>query len=163
MLERRRSARRIRVTILNRQRRRRISAPGLRSILELAAAMQDVQDLEMTLVLGGDRLLGSLNARFRRSAYPTDVLAFVAEGNNEPGDVVINVEAAARQARQRGHSLRSELAVLAIHGLLHLLGHDHETDGGRMRRLETRIRRRLLLERPNVGRRRVKNRACSVP
>jgi probable rRNA maturation factor len=60
------------------------------------------------------------------------------------GDLAISVETARRQAQEAGHALADEAAVLLLHGVLHLLGHDHETDGGRMRRLETRIARRLL-------------------
>jgi probable rRNA maturation factor len=57
---------------------------------------------------------------------------------------VISVETAGRNARGLGRTLAQELDVLALHGLLHLLGHDHETDDGRMERLERRLRRRLL-------------------
>ena len=58
------------------------------------------------------------------------------------GDVVIARGVARRQAREAGHSELTELKVLALHGLLHLLGYDHERDGGRMRRVERRLRRR---------------------
>jgi len=61
------------------------------------------------------------------------------------GDVVISLETAARQAAERGHSTARELQILLVHGLLHLMGHDHETDRGRMRRLESAWRRRLGL------------------
>ena len=61
------------------------------------------------------------------------------------GDLAISRHAAARQARQFGHSLDTELRILILHGLLHLAGHDHECDHGRMRRLEDRLRRRLGL------------------
>jgi probable rRNA maturation factor len=62
------------------------------------------------------------------------------------GDIVIARGVAARQAREAGHSLATELRVLALHGLLHLLGHDHERDNGRMARLERRLRREGGLE-----------------
>ena len=58
------------------------------------------------------------------------------------GDIVIARGVATRQARDAGHSLGTELRVLALHGLLHLLGHDHERDNGRMARLESRLRRK---------------------
>jgi len=70
------------------------------------------------------------------------VLSFAAEEPGELGDVVIAAGVAARQARQAGHSLAVELRVLALHGLLHLLGYDHERDDGRMARLERRLRRK---------------------
>jgi probable rRNA maturation factor len=60
------------------------------------------------------------------------------------GDIVIATGTARKQAKEAGHSYQAELRVLALHGLLHLLGYDHETadDAGRMRRVETRLRRR---------------------
>jgi probable rRNA maturation factor len=75
------------------------------------------------------------------------------------GDIVIARGVARRQAREAGHGERTEWRVLALHGLLHLLGYDHETDGGEMIRLERRLRRRAglrngLIERAGGGRRR---------
>lgn len=72
----------------------------------------------------------------------TDVLSFPADEKGQLGDVVIAVGVARRQAREAGHSLQTELRVLALHGLLHLLGYDHEHDQGRMARLERRLRRK---------------------
>ena len=63
------------------------------------------------------------------------------------GDIVISVDTARRQARRRGSTLPRELRVLALHGLLHLLGHDHETDNGEMRRIEYRLRRKFRITR----------------
>ena len=60
------------------------------------------------------------------------------------GDIIISVETAQRQALDRNHSLERELQILVIHGLLHLLGHDHETDQGQMRRKELMLQRKLL-------------------
>jgi probable rRNA maturation factor len=73
------------------------------------------------------------------------------------GDIVIARGVARRQARGAGHSERTELRVLALHGLLHLLGYDHERDDGRMRRVERRLRRKGglregLIERAGAGR-----------
>ena len=71
----------------------------------------------------------------------TDVLSFPSDERGCLGDVVIAAGVARRQARRAGHSLQTELCVLALHGLLHLLGYDHERDAGRMARLEARLRR----------------------
>jgi probable rRNA maturation factor len=72
------------------------------------------------------------------------VLSFPGPGGEEGlGDVVISVPTAARSARRQGHGVARELDILALHGFLHLLGYDHETDDGTMGRLEARLRRDL--------------------
>lgn len=134
----------LRVTLLNRQRRRRVSGPRLERVLAGAASALRV-DGELALVLAGDRLLRRLNRQYRGKDRPTDVLSFPGEGGEAGlGDVVISVETAERNARGLGRTLPQELDVLALHGFLHVLGHDHETDDGTMDRLERRLRRRLL-------------------
>ena len=82
----------------------------------------------------------ALNKRFRRTDKATDVLSFPAGERGELGDVIIAAGVARRQALAAGHSLQTELRVLALHGLLHLLGYDHETDDGRMLKVERRLR-----------------------
>jgi len=105
----------------------------------------------------------SLNKAYRRLDRPTDVLSFSEHLRHlshpaHLGDVVISTQTARRQAREAGHSYASELKVLALHGLLHLLGYDHhsQADRGRMARLERRLRRKGglragLIERARVG------------
>lgn len=99
----------------------------------------------MTLVVTSDRRIRTLNRTWRGLDKATDVLSFPAGDHPGPGrhlgDVVISRDTAARQARTEGHSLATELRVLALHGLLHLLGYDHERDSGRMARIERRLRR----------------------
>jgi probable rRNA maturation factor len=82
----------------------------------------------------------ALNHRYRRKNSATDVLSFPSDEPGDLGDVVIAAGVARRQARAAGHSVAVELRVLALHGLLHLLGYDHERDDGRMARLERRLR-----------------------
>ena len=99
------------------------------------------------LRFAGDRTLRRLNREFRGIDRPTDVLSFPGEAGPEGrhlGDVVISVAAARRQAGELGHPVERELRILALHGLLHCLGHDHESDDGTMDRLERRLRRRWL-------------------
>ena len=86
----------------------------------------------------------ALNRAYRRKDYATDVLSFPAGAPPALGDLVIATGVAKRQAREAGQSYQTELRVLALHGLLHLLGYDHESpdDGGRMRRAEIRLRKR---------------------
>jgi probable rRNA maturation factor len=132
------------VVLLNRQRRRRVSPARLRRVLGGAARVLRVRG-EVSLVLAGDRLLHRLNRDYRGKDRPTDVLSFPGEGGEGGlGDVVISVETAERNARSGGRTLARELDVLTLHGFLHVLGYDHETDGGTMDRLERRLRKRLL-------------------
>ena len=86
----------------------------------------------------------ALNRRYRRKNQGTDVLSFAGSGSFL-GDIAISREIAQKQAKLLGHSLSTELRVLALHGLLHLLGYDHESDNGRMARIEARLRRRARL------------------
>jgi probable rRNA maturation factor len=132
------------VWLLNRQRRRPVRPRRLRGVLEGAARALSING-EVSLVLTGDRAVRALNARYRGQDRPTDVLSFPGGGGaGELGDIVISVETAARNARGQGRTLAQELDVLALHGFLHVLGYDHETDDGTMDRLERRLRRRLL-------------------
>jgi probable rRNA maturation factor len=98
-------------------------------------------DLGIALVT--DERMRALNRKYRRKDYATDVLSF-GGGGDSLGDLVIAKGVATRQARQARHSLQTELRLLALHGLLHLLGYDHEsrTDNGRMARAETRLRKK---------------------
>ena len=99
------------------------------------------------LRLVGDRAMRRLNRDFRGRDATTDVLSFPGETGPEGrrlGDVAISMPAARRQAESAGHPLDRELKILALHGLLHCLGHDHERDDGEMERLERRLRRRFV-------------------
>ena len=95
----------------------------------------------VTIAIVSDSRVRQLNHRYRRRNRMTDVLSFPSDERDCLGDVVIAVGVARRQARAAGHPLQTELRVLALHGLLHLLGYDHERDAGEMARLETRLRR----------------------
>ncbi len=101
---------------------------------------------EFTCLLTGDRELRRLNSRFLGRDYATDVLSFPAAGpDGFLGEIAISTTRAAEQAREFGHSLEEEIGILMLHGLLHLLGMDHERDRGRMARAERRYREQLRL------------------
>ncbi len=90
----------------------------------------------------GDREMRRVNRQFRAKDATTDVLSFPGdEADDHLGDLLISVPAARRQAAAAGHSVDRELRVLLLHGVLHCLGHDHETDHGEMERLERRLRK----------------------
>jgi probable rRNA maturation factor len=102
---------------------------------------------ETAIALVSDARMRVLNRTYRHKDAVTDVLAFPAGGepgaSSELGDIVIATGAARRQAREHGHRYADELRILALHGLLHLLGYDHHArnDHGRMGRMEARLRR----------------------
>jgi probable rRNA maturation factor len=133
----------------------RVRAPGLATWLRAVAPARARGSLTVAIV--SDARVRALNRQYRKKDRATDVLSFPAE---RPflGDVVIAAGVARRQAREAGHSFHTELRILALHGLLHLLGYDHERDDGRMARLERRLRvrgglREGLIERSAIPRR----------
>lgn len=134
--------------VRNLQKRYQVDAPALRSFLAEVASSVGVSDRSATVALVGDSRIQELNRDFRGFDKPTDVLSFAADQPDYLGDIVISVETANRQAHRRGSNLRRELKVLTLHGFLHLLGYDHETDDGQMRRLEYRLRRRFGITTP---------------
>ncbi len=140
-----------------------VRAPGLATWL--AATAPASARGEVTVALLPDARVRALNRRFRGQDHVTDVLSFHSEDRSrqtadgrrqrsspEPrapspdppylGDIVIAAGLAARQAREAGHSVSTEVRILALHGLLHLVGYDHEraSDRGRMDRAERRLR-----------------------
>ena len=121
-----------------------------REFVERALKAIGVEEEGATIAFISDRAMRELNGRWRGKVGTTDVLSFPAEQDEferlagaSLGDVVISVEQAARQAAEHGLDFEGEVAQLILHGLLHLCGYDHETDGGEMNALELRLRRRL--------------------
>ena len=113
-------------------------------MLQKTAELLDLaEDTEISILLVDNETIRELNRDYRDKDSATDVLSFPleenVEGTGEPeviggpaermlGDIVISVERTVEQAAEYGHSIERELAFLAVHGLLHLLGHDHETN-----------------------------------
>ena len=116
----------------------------LNQVLNKAAEVYGLEpQAEVSVVLADDEYIHQLNRQYRGKDKPTDVLSFAMNdhcaGTHEPdinqipadieillGDIIISLETAARQAGEYGHSLERELAYLTVHGMLHLLGYDHE-------------------------------------
>jgi probable rRNA maturation factor len=154
----------LRVAVVD-ERGRPVAARGLAGWLRRIAPAHARGSVNIALV--SDTRIRALNRTYRGKNYATDVLSFPA--NSPPrrtqgtrrsnrvlssvspvssvvesflGEIVIARGVARRQAREAGHTELAELKVLALHGLLHLLGYDHERDNGRMRRVEGRLRRK---------------------
>ena len=109
---------------------------------------------EVTVAILPDAHVKALNKQFRGINQKTDVLSFPAGQGPRAGgrgqrhclgEIAISRGIARKQAGILGHSMRIEIRVLALHGLLHLLGYDHQVDGGRMARIEGRLRRKAKL------------------
>ena len=105
----------------------------------------------VTVAILPDARVRSLNRQYRHKNSGTDVLSFAGSGDFL-GDIAISRGIAQKQAKLLGHSLRTEFRVLALHGLLHLLGYDHENDNGRMARAEARLRHKAGLPRGLIAR-----------
>lgn len=148
---------RLRVTIAD-GRTTKAATRGLAAWLARVAPRGAAGELGIALV--SDVRMRGFNRQYRHADYATDVLSFQPDRDEmrvpgEPrllGDIVIASGVARRQAKAAGHSLATELRVLALHGLLHLLGYDHEIDDGRMARVERRLRRKGGLERGLIER-----------
>lgn len=121
----------------------------LQWLTELQPNLSPIQTYELSLRLTDDREIQTLNAQYRQQDKPTDVLAFAALEVEAPlleefsseqplylGDIVISLDTAQRQAEAQEHMLSTELAWLAAHGLLHLLGWDHPDDESLLRMLK---------------------------
>jgi probable rRNA maturation factor len=93
-----------------------------------------------------DEELQALNKQFLEKDYPTDVLSFPSHGPyGSVGDIAISWDRAKDQAAEYGHTIDQEIRILILHGVLHLMGMDHEKDGGEMARVEMDWRKRLKL------------------
>jgi probable rRNA maturation factor len=124
-----------------------LSSSGLTRFLNRARAAVGLKG-EVEVLLADDATLRRLNKSFRGKNKATDVLSFPTPpeiANHHAGDLAISLETAARQAATYGHSLRDEVRILLLHGLLHLSGKDHETDKGEMATREAELRRELRL------------------
>lgn len=135
------------VTVLSAVRRAGVRAANLRVAARALLKVLGETAGELTVVLVDDEEIRDLNREYRGQDRPTDVLAFaMREGRRTAGDecllgdIVISLDTAARQARRRGRTLEREIRTLFIHGLLHLLGYDHERSPAEARRMRAKER-----------------------
>jgi len=139
----------MRIAKRNFQIRPTISAGALEGIAGIAVGQAGGTADSASIVFVDDARMIDHHSLYKGIERPTDVLAFPAgdpdpSGELDLGDVVICTDQAARQAAGQGIGYIEELHVLALHGLLHLLGYDHERDSGEMRALELELRPRIL-------------------
>ena len=157
--------------ILNQQRKVRVATQPLEEFLMRVEKQLGVAKSSVTICFVSDAEIAQMNDQYRGKKGPTDVLSFPHDNSFSPlatrhsplrapkmksrekrrslresgpaylGDIAIAPETARRYAKKNGRSLDSELRVLILHGVLHLLGYDHETDRGEMDRLEQKLRR----------------------
>lgn len=139
----------IRVQINFERRPSQPAAEVLRRVVTGCLTRMGVADTEVHLLITDDRTIRELNRRFRDIDRETDVLSF-SDGDELPsgltllGEIVISLDAARRQSVEFGHDEIRELSELVLHGVLHLLGYDHENDRGEMKALETQLREEVL-------------------
>lgn len=158
--------------IVNRQRKVRVALRPLEEFARRVQKAMELRDADVTICFVSDDEIAGMNEKFREKSGPTDVLSFSAidrskgtkrksgtRGKNAAsagksksaavekylGDIAIAPETARRYAKKNGRRLTEELRVLILHGMLHLLGYDHETDHGEMNRVEQKMRRRFGL------------------
>jgi probable rRNA maturation factor len=142
----------------NRQRSVRVAVRPLRHFLRKVVRELGLSGDCVAIRLINDQQMARLNHQYRNKPRTTDVLSFPAEERRRPsnlqgrvrklrgsflGDIAISPVVARRNARTYGRRLEHEFRILILHGVLHLLGYDHETDRGEMNRVETRLRRQL--------------------
>jgi len=147
--------------IVGRQREVQLNRRPLETFWRRVRDELGLGEVEVAICLVSDAEIARMNVAFRKKKGPTDVLSFPAVKRRRPvliergrhkkklesnlGDIAISPATARRNAKKQGRTLASEMRILMLHGILHLLGYDHETDHGRMNRLERKLRRRLGL------------------
>ena len=145
--------------IENRQRVVRVRMGPLEEFLQNIREEIGLEPERVAVRLISDAEMARLNETYRKKKGPTDVLSFPVAGDSANpgtlrqqlrkanrgflGDIAISPKVALRNAKSLGRRLPEELKVLILHGVLHLLGYDHETDRGEMERIEMRLRRKL--------------------
>lgn len=154
------------IDVVNLQRKIKLDLAPIRAfVADLSASVEEAANATFTVAFIGDGRMKQLNELFRQKNTTTDVLSFPHEpddfagstdfsrqppegGTPSPiflGDIVISAEQAQKQAAENDLSLDAEIKQLILHGLLHLCGHDHETDNGEMNTRELQLREQLKI------------------
>jgi probable rRNA maturation factor len=137
--------------IVNRQRKIKVNLTAWQTFAEKAVkSVTEAENKNFTVAFVSDRKMRELNKTFRGKNLTTDVLSFPFnadefEEENNLGDVIISLEQAAKQSEENNLNFETEIKQLILHGILHLCGYDHETDGGEMNRRELELRDKLRI------------------
>ena len=130
-------------TLINKQRTHAINRKALRGFLHELVPELGIRQQSFSIVFITDQMIQRYNDQYRGFDRPTDVLSFSGD-QLYLGDILISSETAYNQAlKSKTLSFERNLQRLILHGLLHLMGYDHETDDGQMRTIERRLRRRF--------------------
>jgi len=135
------------IRIKNNQKKQKLAATKLKTQLTKLLGTLNLLEAELSVLFVGDRAMRTLNQQYRGKDRTTDVLSFsLREGRfnkvqpNMLGDIVISVPTAGQQAVDAGLTLQQELERLLVHGLLHLVGYDHERGAAEDRTMQTKAR-----------------------
>ena len=120
----------------------------LESFLNALFDRVELNSVELSILITHDKKMAKLNSQFRQKDRTTDVLSFPSSAGDfgditHMGDIVISIDQARRQAVEIGQSLVQELYFLCLHGVLHLMGYDHETDQGEMLSYQNQLKTEL--------------------
>jgi probable rRNA maturation factor len=139
------------VEIVRRDAGKKVPSRKLKKVALKVLELVEQDQAELSLAIVGNTEIRKLNAKYRKKNDPTDVLSFPSDtvlptGRRVLGDVIISVDQAQHQAEERGRTLHEEIVTLLIHGIVHLLGYDHERsakEARSMARLEMKIYQKL--------------------
>jgi len=139
------------VKILNNQKRVPLTTPSFEKFAKKSLRQLSLGRDSIAIAFVTNAEIARLNKIYRKKNKPTDVLSFPAQSAKRPnknkflGDIAIAPAVARRYSKKNGRTLESEICILILHGILHLLGYDHEADQGQMDRIEHKLRRKLGL------------------
>lgn len=140
------------MNILNKQTKIRLSLPQFENFADEVLRELKLRPENLSIAFVTNPVIARLNKTYRKSGKATDVLSFPAEANARLnrhrflGDIAIAPAVARKYAKKNGRTLENEICILILHGILHLMGYDHEADQGQMDRVERKLRRKLRLE-----------------
>jgi probable rRNA maturation factor len=120
---------------INNTTRSKINLSLIRQVTEKFLVKYKLQKKEISIAFIGDKKMTALNAEYRKIKKPTDILSFSGEGN-DLGELIIDINQIKRQAKQLALPEKKELVFILVHGLLHLIGHDDDTEDKRLKMIK---------------------------